>query len=306
MAEPDIFGTILDALSDGVYTVDADMNIAVWNSGAESITGYRHDEVRGRRCADKILIHVDETGNAQCGIDCPLQKALSGEEVFREIYLRHREGYRVPVQVHAFPLKNGDGTVTGAVEVFKDESVRMALTEKIKELEVMAEKALYDPLTELFNRRYIKADIENRLNEMERYEWKFGILFIDIDHFKNVNDSHGHEVGDKVLNMVAKSLLKNARPFDIVGRWGGEEFIAVIVNVDEDHLAHIAERFRSLVEQSGFEREGEEVSATVSVGATMAVPGDTVEELIARADKLMYKSKAEGRNRVTVSFQREC
>lgn len=125
------------------------------------------------------------------------------------------------------------------------------------------------------------------------------MLFIDVDRFKEINDRHGHAVGDRALSVVAKTLRAAARSFDLVGRWGGEEFVAVLVNVDGRRLAAIAGRFHTLVASSRLSIDGGHTTVTVSVGATLADPRDTAEELVGRADGLMYRSKEAGRNRVT-------
>jgi len=135
---------------------------------------------------------------------------------------------------------------------------------------------------------------------MRRYGRPFGILFMDIDHFKKVNDLHGHDIGDKVLIMVSNTFMKNVRASDIVGRWGGEEFLAIIPNITEEQLHFTANKLRVLVEQSGFSLYSDIVQVTVSIGATLAQPKDTTETLLERADKLLYYSKANGRNRVSI------
>lgn len=135
---------------------------------------------------------------------------------------------------------------------------------------------------------------------MRRYKWPCGVLFIDIDHFKDINDAHGHEVGDRALRMVAKTLLNTARSFDFVGRWGGEEFLVVLVNVgDEDRLVSIAERVRVLLGASSLTAGSSRVRLTVSMGAALAHEDDSLDSLITKADELMYHSKRTGRNRVT-------
>ena len=129
-----------------------------------------------------------------------------------------------------------------------------------------------------------------------------GILFMDIDHFKNVNDTYGHVTGDEVLRVVAKTISHSVRPFDIVGRWGGEEFIALIADVDEKTLCSIAERTRRLVEQSKLPETFNTISVTVSIGATLARKTDDIHSLVERADQAMYQCKANGRNQVVASF----
>jgi diguanylate cyclase (GGDEF)-like protein len=145
-------------------------------------------------------------------------------------------------------------------------------------------------------------NLDARLSEMLRYGWPFGVLFIDIDHFKEVNDVYGHDVGDEVLKMIANTFMNNSRPFDAVGRWGGEEFVAIILNVTEDRLYAIADRLRMLVEQSSLSVGRDTIRVTISIGATLALENDTAETLIRRSDQLMYRAKTSGRN--CVSMQR--
>jgi len=123
---------------------------------------------------------------------------------------------------------------------------------------------------------------------------------MDIDRFKQVNDVYGHDTGDGVLKMVAKTLASNLRSDDFIGRWGGEEFVAVITDTDNKSLYGIAEKLRALVSQSSFTTDRGSVSATISAGATVAKRGETMEQLIKRADRLMYESKSSGRNFVTI------
>ena len=289
--------TILENLYDGVYFVDCDRKILYWNKGAENITGYTSSEVLGKRCSDNIS-HVDDNGVHLCMTTCPLAKTVD-DSMPREInlYIRHKKGHRVPVLVRTTTLQDSQGKVVGAVEIFSDNTPKLAITQRIKELEKMA---LLDPLTELANRRYIELNMQTKLDEMRRYGRPFGILFMDIDHFKKINDLHGHDIGDKVLIMVSNTFIKNVRTSDIVGRWGGEEFLAIIPNINEDQLYFTANKLCVLVEQSGFSLDSGIVQVTVSIGATFAQPKDTIETLLERADKLLYYSKTTGRNRVSI------
>ena len=98
-------------------------------------------------------------------------------------------------------------------------------------IEDLQRKVFLDPLTEIANRRYVDTGLPVRFDEMTRYGWQFGVIMMDIDHFKDVNDRYGHDIGDEALKMIARTLLNSSRSSDIVGRWGGEEFIAIISNV---------------------------------------------------------------------------
>lgn len=127
------------------------------------------------------------------------------------------------------------------------------------------------------------------------------MLFIDIDHFKQFNDIYGHDVGDKVLCMVAATLKQNLRKTDTVGRWGGEEFLAILYDATSfDVLKSICEKLRTLVELSRLDLADNSLNVTISIGATLLLPHDTPESIVRRADELMYQSKQAGRNRISI------
>lgn len=291
---------LLDNLYDGVYFVDIERRITYWNRGAERLTGYSGEEVLGRFCREDILEHVDEQRNRLCDSSlCPAAKTLrDGMPREEEAYLHHKEGYRLPVAIRVAPIKNREGGVVGAVEVFGDNTPRVVSRQTIEELQRIA---LLDPLTEVGNRRYAEMNLKFRLGELERYGWHFGVLFADIDLFKQVNDRFGHQVGDDALRMTAKTMSNSLRSFDVVSRWGGEEFLAIIVNVDRERLASVGEKLRAMVEQSSIRHNGYTIRVTVSIGGTLGRVGDDAESLVRRADALMYESKRKGRNHVTVN-----
>jgi diguanylate cyclase (GGDEF)-like protein len=157
-----------------------------------------------------------------------------------------------------------------------------------------------DCLTQLANRRYLEMELDSRISEKKRYDTDFGIVFMDIDFFKRVNDTYGHGVGDRVLKTVARTFLNTARPSDLMGRWGGEEFIGIIKRVDEEGLRSAAERVRALVEKSHLRENGLTLKVTVSIGGTLAGKTDTADSIVKRADALLYQSKQNGRNRCTI------
>jgi diguanylate cyclase (GGDEF)-like protein/PAS domain S-box-containing protein len=294
----DFYKRLLDNLYDGVYFVNKDREIVYWNGGAERITGYAGDDVIGSHCWDDILMHVDTQGNSLCQTKCPLVKVMAtGEEIKAEVYLSHKDGHRVPVLVRATPFINGKGKIVGAVEIFSDNTDKITALQLVEELQ---HKVFLDPLTDLANRRYVDMNMQIKANEMERYGWQFGVVMMDIDHFKDVNDRYGHYIGDEALKMIARTLLYSSRSSDLVGRWGGEEFIAIITNTNAQSLHAIAERYRSLVERSGLPLGDDTISVTISAGATIAAADESLATVIKRADKLLYASKAAGRNLVTL------
>lgn len=296
--QDDFYLNLLETLYDGIYFVDRDKRVTYWNSGAERITGYKSSEVVGNHCRDNILIHINQRGASLCDNGCPLEESIvRGRTYETEAYLHHKDGHRVPVSIRTFPIRDQEGMITGAIEIFTDNSSKAAFLHRIEELQKMT---ILDHLTGLANRRYVEMSLDARISEMLRYGWPFGVLFIDIDHFKDINDVYGHDIGDEVLKMIAKTFINNSRPFDTVGRWGGEEFVAIILNVTEDRLYDIADRLRMLVERSSLSVGNDSVHVTISIGATLALENDTIETLIKRADHLMYRAKTLGRNCVSM------
>jgi diguanylate cyclase (GGDEF)-like protein/PAS domain S-box-containing protein len=295
------YKNVLDSLYDGVYFVDPQRRITYWNKGAEAISGFTAEEVVGRHCWDNILRHVDNNDNQLCFGLCPLAATIKdGDQREVEVYLHHKDGRRLPVIVRTAPVRDAEGNIIGAVEVFNDNSARLATAQRLKELEQLA---LLDPLTQLANRRYLEMSLSLRFDEMNRYGWSFGVLFIDADNFKRINDIYGHDIGDEVLRMIGNTFMNNARSSDSVGRWGGEEFVAIIRNVDEENLYVLAERFRLLIAESRLPVWPMTIRVTVSIGATLAQPDDSVETLLKRADRLLYQSKHAGRNRVSLHLK---
>ncbi len=294
----DFFKELLDNLYEGVYAVDLERRITYWNNGAERLTGFAAADVLGHRCMDNILMHVDDEGSSLCLTACPLSETMrTGTPGENNVYLHHRDGYRLPVAVRCSPIHDASGSIVGGVEVFRDDSPRLELEERVEELQRLA---LLDPLTGAGNRRYAEMEIGNRLAELRRHGWSFGLAFIDLDYFKEINDRYGHVVGDETLRMIARTAMNSLRTFDFLGRWGGEEFVAVITHADEIGLDIAAERTRVLIEQSSLTLPQGNLEVTVSVGATLAHTGDTLETLVHRADRLMYASKSAGRNRTTL------
>jgi len=296
--EIDSYERIVENLYDGLYFVDRDRIITYWNKAAEQISGFTANEVVGRSCSDNILTHVDIDGNTLCTGMCPLAATIAdGKPREVEVYMHHKDGHRIPVSVRVSALTDRDGNIIGGIELFSDFSNQAANDLRVKELEKLA---LLDNLTQLANRNYIEREIQSRFEEKKYFNMPFGILFIDIDHFKKYNDIYGHPAGDEVLNFVANTFVANTRPFDIYGRWGGEEFIGIIRNINGKDLEAMGNRLRSLTENSYIIHENEKLYVTISIGATLANENDTIQTLIKRADTLMYKSKAAGRNCLTI------
>lgn len=163
--------------------------------------------------------------------------------------------------------------------------------------------ATTDPLTGLMNRRAFLTALELERQRTRRHGYPLWLLMLDVDHFKRINDRHGHSAGDDVLVTLARILTAQLRQVDLVGRWGGEEFVVALSGADEAGARVASERLRQAVAAMKVtDQLGNQLHTTVSIGASCLLEDDTPERLINRADKLMYQAKAGGRNRVELAY----
>lgn len=297
--EKDFYKGIIDNLYDGVYFVDRERVIMYWNKGAERITGYSSAQTVGRSCRDNLLNHVTANGTQLCKDRCPLAAVMQdGREREAEVFLHHADGHRLPVVVRATALRDGDGNIIGAIETFSNNTDAVDTRRKLVK---MRHAALTDALTGVGNRRHVEGRLNAAIAEYQTNSSTAGLPFVDVDRFKQFNDSYGHNIGDNVLRMVAKTIRHAVRAADTVGRWGSEEFVAILNDMpDNDALLDVADKVRAQVERSSLDVDSQVLSVTVSVGGTILRAGDTLESFVARADEMMYKSKQAGRNRVTI------
>jgi diguanylate cyclase (GGDEF)-like protein len=167
--------------------------------------------------------------------------------------------------------------------------------------ENLMSSALRDGLTKLFNKRYLMERLDSELKFAHRHETTLSLLMLDIDHFKKINDTHGHLAGDAVLSALASVLSRAVRNEDVVARFGGEEIAIVLRAIGLEGATQMAERVRRIVESTQIDAAGKPLRATVSVGVASfpSTPAKTVAELIDAADKALYRAKHGGRNRVS-------
>jgi diguanylate cyclase (GGDEF)-like protein len=221
-----------------------------------------------------------------------------GNEREAEVFLHHADGHRTPVTVRATAMRDGNGNIIGAIESFSNNTDVVNTRRKLQRLHYAA---MTDALTGIGNRRHLEGRLSAAIAEFKSNATIAGLLFMDVDQFKQFNDIYGHNVGDEVLRMVAKTIRHAVRASDTVGRWGGEEFIAILYDVQDQHdLLSAASKVRAQVEHSRLDIDGQGLAVTMSIGATLLRPDDTHDSFVARADALMYRSKEEGRNRVTI------
>jgi diguanylate cyclase (GGDEF)-like protein len=172
---------------------------------------------------------------------------------------------------------------------------RLTLQEVARSLTL---RAATDPLTGIFNRLKFDEALGEAIARSERYSMPFSLVLYDVDHFKGINDTHGHQVGDQVLVRLSDLVSSHTRSPDLVARWGGEEFVILTHGLDLAMACRVAERMRIAIQQAPFERVG---TISCSFGVAQYIVGDTAQSLLARADKALYRAKSLGRNRVEFS-----
>ncbi|MCE5192714.1 MAG: sensor domain-containing diguanylate cyclase [Candidatus Cryosericum sp.] len=290
---------VLDAVSDGVYVTTADRQIVFWNKGAERITGYSFDEVLNGHCYDNILVHMDVLGKNLCFDGCPLQKCMEtgNRQEAKELFLKKKDGQRLAVYVKASVLVVGDRRY--GVEIFGElQSVAgSALAEQLKEL---SDASIVDRLTGIYNRAYIDTILEQQYGLFKRHFQRFGLIMIDVDKFKSINDTFGHLAGDEALKLVASVLQRSIRSMDFLARFGGDEFIIVCPLVELEGIEKLSERVVEMVHHSVLsspDHPKEVIQVSISAGGSMVDYKDrSAADIIARADEALYRVKRDGGN----------
>jgi diguanylate cyclase (GGDEF)-like protein len=163
------------------------------------------------------------------------------------------------------------------------------------------QSALRDPLTDTGNRIAMDQTLQREIELARRHMQPLSLLMLDIDHFKRVNDTHGHGAGDDVLKAVAASIKNQLRNVDMVFRYGGEEFLILLSNTSREAAALVGERLRCAAQAEDYPADGRTVELTVSLGCSTLLPGESAESLLRRADSALYVAKREGRNRLTMA-----
>lgn len=283
---------LLNDLYEGVYIIDKHRKIVFWNKSAEEITGYKADEVLGKSCKDNILMHVNKNGNELCVNACPMVFVMNNKvAISDEVYLHHKSGYRLLVKVKGVPIIENGNDSKGVIELFTPVILDAEHEKDLLNL------ALKDSLTKVYNRKGFDFLYPIRQREMTLLKLHTGILFFDIDDFKKINDTYGHEAGDRVLYSIAQIFIKSLRHEDIIVRWGGEEFVLVIFIKELENIKIIGNKLKKLVESTFIDYNDNIIKFTLSGGGTFLKEKENIIQAIRRADELMYRAKKEGKNR---------
>ncbi len=308
----------LDTMAEGVVFLDTRANIVLANQVFNKIIGKSQIEISGRK--------IDELGweiplENRSKQDFPWIITLHNKERQTSVplYIHNDKGRRRTFMVNCSPIIDNNGRSRGALATFDDvtqvEMKNTQLKMMINKLEKYSKKikqqnvelrhlATRDPLTGCLNRRSLFQIFDKEFGSSERYGHALSCIMLDIDHFKSINDNHGHAMGDEVLKGVAKAATSQLRKMDTIGRYGGEEFCVILPNTDLDNAVQAAERFRSTIEAQDF--SGIKVTASLGVATTKYKYGALAPSgLIDQADKALYEAKAGGRNRVIAWKKRD-
>ncbi len=286
---------LLDNMHDAVVFVDASMTVIRWNHGAERMTGIAGTSICDRRWTPGLLNIRGEKGGPVTDEDCPVTNAIaSGVQSLRRLSIGGRSRDRVAVDTHAIPVIDPDGVVLGAVLVLHDASSETSLEERCQSLHTRATR---DPLTQVANRAEFDRVFELFISTHRQQRVPCSLMICDLDKFKRINDTYGHQAGDEAIKTLATLLKSSCRPGDLVARYGGEEFVMLCADCDNAAAARRADDLRKRLEQTPQAALGGR-SITASFGVTEIQPGDTPETMLRRADRGLLIAKEKGRNTV--------
>lgn len=301
LTDPDLLQLMLFACPDGVFATDETGDIALFAGASEAMFGYQPVEVMGRSYA--ILLDGPRAHDL-------LQRELqaAGQVSNYEVPARRKGGAPFSAALSAAVMKDRYGETLGTIFYIRDYSGVRAIEETLRRnnarlnqlVSELDHLARHDQLTSLLRRGSAVEAAEDALLASGLDRKPFGVALFDLDHFKSVNDSYGHLVGDRVLATLAEILKKAARETDIIGRFGGEEFVAFLPGADIENVRRFAERVRAAIERASLP-VGEEMSISITVSAGVAaIPScaDSLNEALRTADDRLYAAKRAGRNLV--------
>jgi diguanylate cyclase (GGDEF)-like protein/PAS domain S-box-containing protein len=296
--DPEIYQIVLDNLQTGVYIVDRDRRIRFWNEGAEQITGYLRQDVVGRLLRDHLLTSEGDAELLESKTDDPINLAFrDGKPSTVDVSILHKDGYRVPIVLRTNPIRNTHGAVIGAAESFEK---NRSASDWTRRQPGFADFGCLDAVTGVAAQSFMETQLRENLTAFAEHNIPFGILLVRIDHMDQFRASRGPGVVSTILRVIAQSVENCVRPSDLVGCWGEDQFLAILLECKESQVAFVGERVRKMIGRSEIEWWGDKFSVTSPVGGAGCRPGDKSEELVARAVASLKESIGKGGNCVTV------
>jgi diguanylate cyclase (GGDEF)-like protein/PAS domain S-box-containing protein len=290
--EKDRAEVTLNSIGDAVLSTDLTGRVTYLNARAEQMTGWTREEATGRPLTEVFRIVDGETGEPSPN---PVAIAVRDNKLVglsSNCILIHRNGHEAAIEDSVAPIHDRRRQVTGAVIVFHDVTAARAMSRQ------MAHSAHHDALTDLPNRLLLNDRLSHAIESARRHRRRLAVLFLDVDRFKQINDSLGHDVGDQLLRSVARQLTKCVRSSDTVSRQGGDEFVVVLSEMEHASDAAVsADKLLNAIAEA-HEVDGHELLITTSIGISV-YPDDGTDAttLLKHADIAMYHAKEEGRGR---------
>jgi diguanylate cyclase (GGDEF)-like protein/PAS domain S-box-containing protein len=285
----DVLKKVVDVLPVGVWLMDETGRILYGNSAGQRIVGGAHTAGVDRFRASKGWWVA--TGKPIAVDEWAASRAIHKGEIAinEEIEIECLDGTHKVILNSAIPIRNENGAIVGAMVVDNDITERKRFEDHLRSL------ADRDPLTNAYNRRALFDFLDAEIHRVRRYGDALSVIMFDIDHFKDVNDDHGHAVGDRVLVAIAEIVREELRSMDRLARHGGDEFLIIAPNTSGAKAVTLAERLRASIAGASFDTRGR---VTCSFGVCQFDGGEDADNFIRRADQLMYRAKRSGRNAV--------
>lgn len=278
---------VTSQLGEGIIVLNTEQRIVMVNPQAQALLGWGESHLLG---ANINTVFPPPEGSDSEFLSTRGLEANSSKR-FEPYLVPKRNGVDLPVSLTISSLYI-HGKKAGCILTFRDISERLAYEQQLEKI------AIHDPLTGAKNRGELERILSVEFNRSERYGESCAALLVDLDNFKNVNDTHGHQVGDRVLKHICGLISDELRKFDIIGRYGGEEFVIVLPEGTMAEARHFALRILEIVRNNPFVEEGLAIPVSISLGlACYPESGSNVAEVIGMADKAMYQAKKQGRDR---------
>lgn len=300
---------IVQSIDVGIVVLDLDYKVCVWNGFMQNHSGRTVQEASGQSFFS-LFPEVPEPWFRH-KVDSVVALEMPAFTVWeqRPYLVRFRNYQPITGQEEymyqnttLLPLVSSNSQIEHVCLIIYDVTSTATNRQQLQALNTQLEQLAHtDRLTGLFNRGHWEETLKQEFDRHCRYGGMASMLMFDIDHFKKINDTFGHQAGDKVIQHLARLLMQSIRTTDVAGRYGGEEFVVLLPGVDNVGARLFAERLRKRVEALQVEHEGQVISFTISLGISdMSGKPETHEQLIREADQALYDSKHNGRNRVTV------
>lgn len=286
---------LVDNMHDGVAFVDSESTILLWNTGLERLTGVSSAAACGRTLIPNLMDMCNNREQRISNEDCPVAQAIqSGVQWLGRVSIMGRQGRHVAVDLHAIPVRSNNGVIHGATVLLHDVSSETSLEEKCQALHAQVAK---DPMTQVANRAEFDRMLNNFVAAHQESSLPCSLIMCDLDHFKSINDTYGHQAGDAAIITFASLLKTMCRSGDLVARYGGEEFSILCADCTNASAARKAESIRKALSEVKHACLGNQL-VTASFGVTELQTGDTPETMLRRADRALLQAKDQGRNQV--------